>query len=219
MSLNDLKAADNAVSEILACAQQLVEGAKRAAEQGDSFDSLEREIWSKVRQMGFATIARRTNGELPKRPRPKFKHATAHFTKRYPDGDEVLAVSATCKAFGWAAGEIDRRHQSALPLVLPMDSKVTWQAWSAASVRRSRTASCAASRENNFGASATTWRPTPLGCVTMYAGRQKRPISKRSPLLAPTARGCDGESIKVLSAFRLPPSAFAGRLPLRAGGP
>lgn len=56
MSLNELKAADKAVSEILSCAQQLVEGAKRAVEQGDSFDSLERDIWSKVRQIGFAAM-------------------------------------------------------------------------------------------------------------------------------------------------------------------
>jgi hypothetical protein len=323
MSLNELKAADKAVSEILSCAQQLVEGAKRAAEQGDSFDSLERDTWSKVRQIGFAamelfvrlqgqgnlgptvqtaegqtlrrsedpaactirsifgrhmflqytyspgpkkaielrpidarmslperrwsyllqefsqlfcvdqafglasqnmasvfggafsvdtlestnahmgqdaerflsdlptppakkegevlvlssdgkgvplvredaakvpafeTASKRpgnrrmasvasvysvdrfertaddvvaalfrddcpTDGDLPKRPGPKFKHTTAHFAKHYPDGDEVLAVSATHEAFGWAAGEIDRRHQSGQPLVLLMDGQ------------------------------------------------------------------------------------------------
>ena len=61
--------------------------------------------------------------DLPKRPRPKFKHTTAHFAKQYPDGDEVLAVSATHEAFGWAAGEIERRHQSGQPLVLLMDGQ------------------------------------------------------------------------------------------------
>jgi hypothetical protein len=61
--------------------------------------------------------------DLPKRPRPKFKHTTAHFAKQYPDGDEVLAVSATQEAFGWAAGEIERRHQSGQPLVLLMDGQ------------------------------------------------------------------------------------------------
>jgi hypothetical protein len=64
-----------------------------------------------------------TDGDLPKRPGPKFKHTTAHFAKHYPDGDEVLAVSATHEAFGWAAGEIDRRHQSGQPLVLLMDGQ------------------------------------------------------------------------------------------------
>lgn len=323
MSLNELNAADKAVSEILSCAQQLVEGAKRAAQEDDSFDSLERDIWSKVRQIGFSAMElfirlqgqgdlgptvqaaegytlhrsadpvpctirsifgrhtfqqytynraakkaielrpinarmslpsagwsyllqefsqlfcvdqafglaaqnmatvfggkfsvdtlesvngqmgqdaerflsnlptppakeegeilvlscdgkgvplvredaakvpafetankrpgnRRmanvasvysvdrfertaddivaalfrddqpTDEDLPKRPRPKFKHTTAHFAKQYPDGDEVLAVSATQEAFGWAAGEIERRHRSGQPLVLLMDGQ------------------------------------------------------------------------------------------------
>lgn len=323
MSLNELKAADKAVSEILSCAQQLVEGAKRAGQEGDSFDSLERDVWSKVRQIGFAAMelfirlqgqgdlgptvqtaeghtlrrsadpaectirsifgrhsfqqytynraakkaielrpidarmslpsvhwsyllqefsqlfcvdqafglaaqnlatvfggafsvdtlesvnaqmgqdAERFLSDLPtppakeegevlvlssdgkgvplvredaakvpafetankrpgnrrmaslasvysvdrfertaedvvaalfrddrppdedlaKRPRPKFKHTTAHFAKQYPDGDEVLAVSATQEAFGWAAGEIERRHRSGQPLVLLMDGQ------------------------------------------------------------------------------------------------
>jgi hypothetical protein len=61
--------------------------------------------------------------DLPKRPRPKFKHTTAHFAKQYEDGDQVLAVSATHEAFGWAAGEIERRHQSGQPLVLLMDGQ------------------------------------------------------------------------------------------------
>ncbi|MGH7194288.1 MAG: hypothetical protein ACREJM_12275 [Candidatus Saccharimonadales bacterium] len=56
MSLNELKAADKAVSEILSCAQQLVEGAKRAAQQGDSLDSLERNTWNIVRQIGSAAM-------------------------------------------------------------------------------------------------------------------------------------------------------------------
>jgi hypothetical protein len=323
MSLNELKAADKVVSEILSCAQRLVEGAKRAAQEGDSFDSLERDTWSKVRQIGFAAMElfirlqgqgdlgptvqtsegctlrrsadpaactirsifgrhrfqqytysaaakkavklrpidarmslpsarwsyllqefsqlfcvdqafglaaqnmatvfggmfsvdtlesvnaqmgqdaecflsdlptppakeegevlvlssdgkgvplvredaakvpafetankrpgnrrmasvtsvysvdrfertaddivaalfrddRPTDDDLPKRPRPKFKHTTAHFAKQYPDGDEVLAVSATQEGFGWAAGEIERRHQSGQPLVLLMDGQ------------------------------------------------------------------------------------------------
>lgn len=323
MSLNELKAADKTVSEILSCAQQLVEGAKRAAQEGESFDSLERDTWNKVRQIGFAAMElflrlqgqgdlgpavetaegdtlrrstdpaaciirsifgrhrfqqytyssaakkaielrpidarmslpparwsyllqefsqlfcvdqafglaaqnmaslfggtfsvdtlesvnaqmgqdaerflsdlptppakeegevlvlssdgkgvplvredaaklpafetankrpgnrrmacvasvysvdrfertagdvvaalfrddRPTDEDLPKRPRPKFKHTTAHFAKQYPDGDDVLAVSATQEAFGWAAGEIERRHQSGQPLVLLMDGQ------------------------------------------------------------------------------------------------
>ena len=323
MSLNELKAADKAVSEILSCAQQLVEGAKRAAQQGDSFDSQERIIWSAVRQIGFAALElfirlqgqgdlgptvqipeghmlrrsaelaactirsifgkhvfrqytysrgankaielrpiearmslpearwsyllqefsqlfcvdqafglaaqnmttvfggtfsvdtlesvnaqmgqdaecflsdlptppakeegevlvlsndgkgvplvredaakvpafetankrpgnrrmasvasvysvdrfqrtpadvvaalfrddRPTDEDLPKRPRPKFKHTTAHFAKQYPDGDQVLTVSATHEAFGWAAGELERRHQAGQPLVLLMDGQ------------------------------------------------------------------------------------------------
>lgn len=41
MSLNELKAADKVVSKILSCSQELVEGAKRAAQQGDSLDSLD----------------------------------------------------------------------------------------------------------------------------------------------------------------------------------
>ena len=61
--------------------------------------------------------------DLPKRPRPKFKHTTAHFAKQYEDGDQLLVVSATHEAFGWAAGEIERRHQSAQPLVLLMDGQ------------------------------------------------------------------------------------------------
>ena len=59
----------------------------------------------------------------PKRPRPKFKHTTAHFAKEYEDGDEVLAVTATHEAFGWAAGEVDRRHRPDQPLVLLMDGQ------------------------------------------------------------------------------------------------
>lgn len=323
MSLNELKAADKAVSEILSCAQRLVDGAKRAAQQGDSFDSLERDTWSTVRQIGFAAMelfirlqgqgdlgptAQTAEGQtlhrsdepaactirsifgrhafrqytyspgpkkvielrpidarmslpqarwsyllqeysqlfcvdqafglaaqnmatvfggkfsvdtlesvnaqmgqeaerflsglptppakeegeilvlscdgkgvplvredaakvpafetankrpgnrrmanvvsvysvnrfqrtaddivaalfrddhpsdedLPKRPRPTFKHTTAHFAKQYLDGDQVLAVSATQEAFGWAAGEIERRHRSGQPLVLLMDGQ------------------------------------------------------------------------------------------------
>lgn len=61
--------------------------------------------------------------DLPKRPRPKFKHTTAHFARQYPDGDQILTVSATHEAFGWAAGEIERRHQSGQPLVLLMDGQ------------------------------------------------------------------------------------------------
>lgn len=61
--------------------------------------------------------------DLPKRPRPKFKHTTAHFAKQYEDGDQMLAVSATHEAFGWAAGEIERRHQPGQPLVLVMDGQ------------------------------------------------------------------------------------------------
>ena len=59
----------------------------------------------------------------PQRPRPKFKHTTAHFAKEYEDGDQVLAVSATHEAFGWAAGEVDRRQQADQPLVLLMDGQ------------------------------------------------------------------------------------------------
>jgi hypothetical protein len=66
---------------------------------------------------------RPTDEGLPKRPRPKFKHTTAHFAKQYPDGDETLTVSATHEAFGWAAVEIERRHQSGQPLVLLMDGQ------------------------------------------------------------------------------------------------
>jgi hypothetical protein len=66
---------------------------------------------------------RPTDEDLPKRPRPKFKHTTAHFAKQYPDGDEMMTVSATHEAFGWAAGEIERRHQSGQPLVLLMDGQ------------------------------------------------------------------------------------------------
>ena len=61
--------------------------------------------------------------DLPKRPRPKFKHTTAHFAKQYEDGDQVLAVNATHEAFGWAADEIERRHQSGQRLVLLMDGQ------------------------------------------------------------------------------------------------
>jgi len=56
MSLNELKAADKVVSKILSCSQDLVEGAKRAAQQGDSLDSLERNTWSTVREIGFAAL-------------------------------------------------------------------------------------------------------------------------------------------------------------------
>jgi hypothetical protein len=56
MSLNELKAADKVVSKILSCSQELVEGAKRAAQQGDSLDSLERNTWSTVREIGFAAL-------------------------------------------------------------------------------------------------------------------------------------------------------------------
>jgi hypothetical protein len=66
---------------------------------------------------------RPTDEDLPKRPRPKFKHTTAHFAKQYPDGDQMLTVSATHEAFGWAAGEIERRHQAGQPLVLLMDGQ------------------------------------------------------------------------------------------------
>ncbi|HVX09978.1 MAG TPA: hypothetical protein VHC22_02135 [Pirellulales bacterium] len=48
----------------------------------------------------------------PKRPRPKFEHTTTHFAKQYPDGDEMLAVSATQEAFGLASGR-DRAPSSA----------------------------------------------------------------------------------------------------------
>lgn len=61
--------------------------------------------------------------ELPRRPSPQFKHATAHFAKEYQDGDETLTVSATHEGFGWASGEIERRHQSGQPLVLLMDGQ------------------------------------------------------------------------------------------------
>jgi len=66
---------------------------------------------------------RPTDQDLPKRPRPKFKHTTAHFAKQYPDGNETMTVSATHEAFGWAAVEIERRHQSGQPLVLLMDGQ------------------------------------------------------------------------------------------------
>ena len=59
----------------------------------------------------------------PKRPRPKFKHTTAHFAKQYEDGDQVLAVSATHEALGWAAGEVERRLQPGQPLVFLMDGQ------------------------------------------------------------------------------------------------
>jgi hypothetical protein len=61
--------------------------------------------------------------EDPPRPRPQFKHTTAHFAKEYEDGGQVLAVSATHEAFGWAAGEIERRQQLGQPLVLLMDGQ------------------------------------------------------------------------------------------------
>jgi hypothetical protein len=61
--------------------------------------------------------------DLPKRPRPKFKHTTAHFARQYEEDDEVLTVSATHAAFGWAALEIKRRQQLGQPLVLLMDGQ------------------------------------------------------------------------------------------------
>jgi hypothetical protein len=61
--------------------------------------------------------------DLRPRPRPQFKHTTAHFAKEYQDGDETLKVSATHEGFGWAASEIERRHQSDQPLVLLMDGQ------------------------------------------------------------------------------------------------
>ena len=64
-----------------------------------------------------------SDAESPKRPRPKFKHTTAHFAKQYEDGDRVLAVNATHQALGWAAGEVERRHQPGQPLVLLMDGQ------------------------------------------------------------------------------------------------
>lgn len=65
----------------------------------------------------------------PKRPRPKFKHTTAHFARQYEDGDEWLTVSATHEAFSWAAIEIERRHQPGQPLVLLMDGQLSlWDA-------------------------------------------------------------------------------------------
>lgn len=63
--------------------------------------------------------------DLSQRPRPKFKHTTAHFAQQYEDGDEMLTVSATHKAFGWAAVEIERRHQPGQPLVLLMDGQLS----------------------------------------------------------------------------------------------
>lgn len=61
--------------------------------------------------------------EHPQRPRPKFKHTTAHFAREYLDGDETLTVTATHEGFGWAAGEIARRQQPDQPLVLLMDGQ------------------------------------------------------------------------------------------------
>ena len=56
MSLKQLNAADKTVSEILCFAQQLIDVAKRAARDGDSFDSVERDIWKKVKQMGHMAL-------------------------------------------------------------------------------------------------------------------------------------------------------------------
>ena len=68
--------------------------------------------------------------ELLPRPLPQFKHTTAHFAKQYEEGDEALTVSATHEAFGWASGEIARRHQTDQPLVVLMDGQTSL--WSTA---------------------------------------------------------------------------------------
>ncbi len=69
MSTKELKNADKSVSNIMSFSERLVDVAKRAAEHGDSLDSLEKEVADIVRQMEFATLELFIHLNPQKRPK------------------------------------------------------------------------------------------------------------------------------------------------------
>jgi hypothetical protein len=58
-----------------------------------------------------------------KRPKPKFKHTTAHFPTTCQDGEDEIRISGIHEAMAWLAGQVNSRLRSDQPLVLLMDGQ------------------------------------------------------------------------------------------------
>ena len=66
------------------------------------------------------------------RPKPKFKHTTAHFPTTCLDGNEEIHISGIHEGIAWLAAQVNSRRQANQPLVLLMDGQECL--WEVASV-------------------------------------------------------------------------------------
>jgi hypothetical protein len=58
-----------------------------------------------------------------KRPKPKFKHTTAHFPTTFQDGEDEIRISGIHEGIAWLAAQVNSRRRADQPLVLLMDGQ------------------------------------------------------------------------------------------------
>lgn len=59
----------------------------------------------------------------PSRPRPTFKHTTAHLPNCYEDVEETIHTSGICEAAAWCEGQLTQRRRSGQKVIVLLDGQ------------------------------------------------------------------------------------------------
>ena len=61
--------------------------------------------------------------DQPRRPRPTFKHTTAHLPNSYEDVEETIYTSGICEAAAWCEGQLTQRRRTGQKVIVLLDGQ------------------------------------------------------------------------------------------------